>query len=207
MEKSDDNLMSIAVYDKILADLKKVDYRGRIHLYLMGEPLCDEDIHTWIEWAREGFPENIIFISTNGDYLEKTDDITKLIESGLTWMAISNYDGNGRLDKLTEDFPNVVCASLEKLKSSFYNRGGNIETKAEQPRERCDWVFGKAYINYLGDVILCCSDYHYEVVFGNVLERPFPEIYNSPEYRKYRKEHAQGRGKTLPLCERCDRIQ
>jgi radical SAM protein with 4Fe4S-binding SPASM domain len=63
------------------------------------------------------------------------------------------------------------------------------------------------YINYKGDVILCCSDYNYEVVFGNVMEQSFGDIYNSPEYRKYRKAHAQGRGKKLPLCEKCDRIR
>jgi hypothetical protein len=137
MEKSADNKMPTSTYIHILNELHENGYKGNLHLYLMGESLCDPRIHDFISVARKLFPENIIFISTNGDYLKERQDIENLLESGLTWMAISNYDQNGRLGELAEGFPNVVCTSLEKLEPSFYNRAGNIDTKCKKPCERC----------------------------------------------------------------------
>jgi len=198
--------MSLEMYERILDDLKRSKYMGEIHLYLMAEPLCDPRMKDWIRMAREVFPQNIIFISTNGDYLDSPETADALIDAGLTWMAISDYAGNGRFNEFMNN-PDVVVTKLADLEWFFYNRGGHVNVKCPHPKEVCDWVFGKAYINYRGEVILCCSDYNYEVVFGNVKDKRFIEIYNCPEYRRYRKEHAQGRGKSLPLCERCNRIQ
>lgn len=35
------------------------------------------------------------------------------------------------------------------------------------------------HINCKGDVFICCNDYHYEYVFGNILEQSLEEIWNS----------------------------
>lgn len=197
--------MPLHIFQTILNDLQASKYWGRIHLYLMGEPLCDPRMPDLIRMTRNMFPSNVIFISTNGDYIDGPESIQKFIDAGLTWMAISDYDENGRFANIKE--PKVVVTKMKRLEQDFYNRAGNVDMKCSNPKEVCDWVFGKGYINYRGDVILCCSDYNYEVVFGNIMDKRFIEIYNSDEYRRYKKEHAQGRGKSLPLCNRCNRIQ
>lgn len=207
MDKTPDRLMDMDTYKHILKDLSDCHYNGRLHLYLMGEPLCDPRIREMIRMAREQFPENIIFISTNGDKLNGLESVRSLLSAGLTWMAISDYDGQERFQQYTKEFyPNVVVTSMEKLRPTFYNRGGKIDVDSVYKMSVCEWVFSKAYINYKGEVILCCSDYEYEVVFGNVLNQSFKDIYNCKEYRLYRKEHLSGRAKELPLCENCNRI-
>lgn len=205
MVKSPDTLMSETVFDKILTDLSRESYKGSIHLYLMGEPLADPRIKDLIKETRGRFPYNTIFISTNGDYLDGPGSIRDLLGSGLTWMAISDYDKNGRL-AYASSFPQVAITTMNILDKQLYNRGGNIDVPCKYPGHVCEWVFGKGYINHRGDVILCCSDYHYTVVFGNVMEQPFGEIYNSQAYREYRKAHAQGKGKQMPLCESCNKL-
>ena len=199
--------MPLHVFQTALNDLQKSKYQGRIHLYLMGEPLCDPRIEDLIRMARKAFPQNVIFISTNGDHLNGPKGAKKLVGArfGFGQDVPGDYNGNGRFADIKE--PRVVVTSMKRLERDFYNRAGHVDVKCSDPKETCDWVFGKGYINYRGDVILCCSDYNYEVVFGNIMDERFIKIYNSDEYRKYKKEHAQGRGKTLPLCERCDRIQ
>jgi|TARA_Y100000310_G_scaffold71534_1_gene67382 radical SAM protein with 4Fe4S-binding SPASM domain len=194
------------IFDKILADLKDIDFKGGIHPYLMGEPLTDVKIAEKVKKIRSIFPENVIYLSTNGDYLT-TELIENLIDAGITWFGVSHYDSkNQHLIKLTKKYGNIVHTSLGRLRHSFYNRGGNVKIGCIIPRQKCEWIFEKAYINYKGDVILCCSDYKYEVVFGNVLDDSFDRIYNSKEYNRYRDFHSQQRGKELKLCRNCNRI-
>ena len=207
LDKKPDQLMDMDTYKHILNDLSECKYNGRLHLYLMGEPLCDPRIREMISMARKQFPDNIIFLSTNGDKLNGLESVKSLIDSGLTWLAISDYDGQERFQKyVTEFYPHVTITSMEALKPTFYNRGGKIDVESTYKMSACEWVFSKAYINYKGEVILCCSDYEYEVVFGSMLEKSFKDIYNSKDYRLYRKAHMTGRGKELPLCDKCNRI-
>lgn len=205
MEKSPANLMPMEMYEKLLDDLAIAKYVSRLHLYLMAEPLCDSRIKDMIAMARQRFPHNTILISSNGDALNGPESITELFDAGLTDLVISDYDGNGKL-AYASMFPYVSIIPKSMLEEDFYNRGGHIDVKCEKPSRVCHWVFEKAYINYKGDVILCCSDYDYEIVFGNVMDKHVIEIYNSPEYRQYRKAHAKGEGKSMPLCDRCNRI-
>ena len=207
IEKQPTSLMSWSIYFKIIEDLRKIHYGGAIHPYMMGEPLCDPRMPEMIHMANKFFPDNVIFISTNGDYLKRKEDVKDLFDKGLTWMGVSHYDDrNDHLKKMVE-FPRMVHTPIEKLRETFYNRAGNIDVPCIHPMKSCDWIFQKAYINYRGDVILCCSDYKYEIVFGNVMDQPFGEIYNSENYNYYRKAHRQGWGKELPLCEKCNRIE
>ena len=206
MEKSQENVMGEDIYTVLLHGLKEANYKGSLHLYLMGEPLCDDNLLLRISEARDFFPENTIFISTNGDLLDGEDHIRSLFKAGLTWMGISDYDGDGKFEYAKET-KGVVVTPLERLKTTFYNRGGKVDVECTNPYQYCGWVSGKGYINYKGDVILCCSDYDYSVVFGNVMDNSFGEIYNSDKYREYRKAHATGNGKSMKLCKECNRIQ
>ncbi len=194
------------VFEKVLSDLKDIDYKGSIHPYLMGEPLADVNIFDKIKRIRKVFPENTIFISTNGDFLNiKT--LGKLLASGITWVGVSHYDKkNDHLIKLTKEFKNIVHTGFGELRQSFYNRAGHVKVGCISPIRECDWVFDKAYINHKGDVILCCSDYKYEVVFGNILNDSFDNIYNSKVYDRYRDLHRSRDWKDLKLCQNCNRI-
>lgn len=194
------------VFLKILDDLEDMEYKGAIHPYLMAEPLTDLDIFKKILTIRRRFPSNTIFISTNGDHLS-SDTMDCLIGAGITWIGVSQYDfSNKEIPELDKKYKELVVTPLGKLRSSFYNRGGNINVASINKNSSCGWVFEKAYINWKGDVILCCSDYKFEVVFGNVMKDTFENIYNSSKYNKYRVEHTNLKGKELPLCESCNRL-
>lgn len=68
----------------------------------------------------------------------------------------------------------------------------------------CDYVFENCVILRDGTVPLCCVDYNAEVGFGNVMETPLLEIWNSPEFNRVRDLHRDGRRAEMPLCGNCD---
>jgi radical SAM protein with 4Fe4S-binding SPASM domain len=134
--------------------------------------------------------------------------LKELLDAGVTWMGVSHYDdSNKHLYNLSTKYPMVTHTNVGTLRQTFYNRAGHVDVSCISPLKECNWVHEKAYINYMGDVILCCSDYKYEVVFGNVMNKSFGEIYNSDFYNQYREMHKSGRGKEMPLCVNCNRIK
>ena len=207
MQKSPGTLMHRRVFYKILSDFENIGFTGRFHLYLMADPLCDHRIYDLITITRKRFSGNVIFISTNGDGFTSVDDVKRLFDAGLSELAISYYDNKNKYLMEIDD-PRVVHAPLNALRSTFYNRAGLVSgVGCINPKAKCTWLWRKAYINYRGDVVLCCSDYNYEVVMGNVMDAEFIDIFNCDKFNAYREAHSQKRGKSMPLCSMCNRIR
>jgi len=202
--------MTKKIFLKILADLKKLKYKGAFHPYLMGEPLCDKRFKDLVKIIRQQFPKNGMLVNTNGDFLKDKGDISELFKAGLHKIVINLYDErNMHLKKDAQGMEKVIFRGIVFLKKrEFWNRGGLVNFSYGIPRRvSCNFIFQKMCINYLGDVILCCSDYHYEVVYGNVMKTRLIDIWNSPKYKHVRQMHASGNGKKLPICEGCNRIK
>jgi len=210
LEKTPNRLMTKKIFSKILADLKKLKYRGTFHPYLMGEPLCDKRFKDLLKIIQRQFPKNGILINTNGDFLKNRNDILELFKIGLHKIVINLYDErNVQLRKNAYGMKKVIFRTITFLKKrEFWNRGGLVDFSYSIPQKTsCNFIFQKMCINYLGDVILCCSDYHYEVVYGNVMKTRLIDIWNSPKYQYVRQMHVSGNAKKLPICKKCNRIK
>ena len=91
------------------------------------------------------------------------------------------------------------------------NRAGNVENFEEldymplgdKPVRTCDLPFYKMYITYNGDVVSCCMDWRRQVVLGNITERGIREIWNGPEYSRFRQLHIEGQEAKVDLCSAC----
>jgi radical SAM protein with 4Fe4S-binding SPASM domain len=60
--------------------------------------------------------------------------------------------------------------------------------------ENCPWYQGGVYISWQGHVTPCCQRPDPRTInFGNILEQPLDEIWNSDAYRRFRAELAAGR--------------
>lgn len=212
LNKTPDMLMKKKVFLKILSGLKKLNYRGSIHPYLMNEPLCDPRLKDWVRIIRKMFPRNDIMINTNGDLITDKKYLQDLIRAGLTTIVINLYDHND--DQPIQDTKHLNGArikirTLAYLKErEFWNRAGLINIPCNSKKgQSCNYVFQKVCINYLGNMILCCCDYRYEIIYGNIMRNSLMDIWNSEKYRHFRKMHAEGKARKLPLCKRCNRIK
>jgi radical SAM protein with 4Fe4S-binding SPASM domain len=61
---------------------------------------------------------------------------------------------------------------------------------------------GNIIINHSGDVVLCCMDWKYQYMFGNVLDKPLSEIIKSEKFIKTA-EATQNGLYDVTLCRHC----
>jgi len=204
--KLEENMMYEDTFDAVLWRLAQAGYQGRLHLYLMAEPLTDNRMERLIKRVKEKFPDNIVFLSTNGDLLT-LEMAERLIIAGLDECHICHYT-NQNYDLIQElrMFPQFGHLFMEDLLPTFYNRAGHVDVGCSDKKYQCEWLWTKAYVNYEGKVILCCSDYDFEVVMGNLMVQSFEDIWHSKEYYMYRAWHLGEKENTISLCGKCNRI-
>ena len=69
----------------------------------------------------------------------------------------------------------------------FANRGGSIEIeKKKKPPVNCSYATYPV-INSLGDLIICCQDFHNNYVFGNIMQKSLKDIWFDEKNIKLRK--------------------
>lgn len=87
------------------------------------------------------------------------------------------------------------------------NRSGNIgwfqKPLAEPLQKMCVRPFRFMNVNWKGDVILCCNDYHADIKFGNVMKASLADIWNSEQFNAYRVA-LLGKDRDIGLCRGCD---
>lgn len=201
--------MTFETLNRILRQLMDYNYTGDIHPFLMNEPLLDKKMPEILTNIKCYLPGSKIRIITNGDFLKTSNDVDELLQAGAHSIHVNHYDGDlSDKGKLRDaDFPEVTHFGMKALLPTFNNRAGLVNYEPVNKVQRCDWFLNKLFFRANGDLILCCADYKYEVVFGNINERALDGILNSDLYKKYYYAHKEGKGHTLPVCERCNRLE
>lgn len=183
--------------------------------------------------TRRLVPRATIMIATNGDYLHGTGNIMKLYEVGLNQLLINSYKKGlqERRKKWVDALPSDVIrngsiygkvsrkarivAMEDKHDPEHFgdgvfaltNRAGGIPeliapTKAPLAR-MCVRPFRVLNIDWRGNALLCCQDYHNEVTIGNVRDTSLLDLWGSDVFVKYRRK-LYAKDRSLPLCNVCD---
>lgn len=186
-----------------------------------------------VSHVRHVLPRACIMIATNGDYLRGHAAITRLFNAGLNQLLINCYTKGliDRRRKWVDALPASVHRDLSVYSNtgprkhviaiedkhdphhfgtgvfSLTNRAGNItefSPKLSQPVERmCVRPFRILNINWKGDALVCCQDYHNEVKIGNVMTHGVEGLWNHPVFTKYRR-NLYNKNRGMPLCNVCD---
>ncbi len=84
------------------------------------------------------------------------------------------------------------------------NRGGALKIKNPTDYERpvCIYPNTAVIIDYLGNLVLCCNDYHSSITFGNLEKEGLLKIWDKPNYKRLRSE-LKHRIFKLPICKKC----
>lgn len=203
--------MPRGLYEKILAELAEHNYSGRIHLYQRGEPLLDERLPGWTAMARKACPGSHLYISTNGDHL--TRDLAKsLFRAGMNEIEVSHYDGmREELVRETSDFYGLVLHFDKRRDGNWhwFNRAGLVDVPSSMGTMDgglCWWIFRKAGITCRGDYQLCCADW-FPGKLGNIKDSTLMDLWNGKLLWDYRMAHTEKRGKTMPLCDKCNLME
>lgn len=88
--------MSRALFASICDQLKALRWVGFVELYILNEPLLDPYLRERAELLKEASPRSTVFISTNGDVLDRRRDrdeyLLSLYEAGVDSINLNIYD-------------------------------------------------------------------------------------------------------------------
>lgn len=197
-------MMSNELFDKILKELKELNYRGDIILSSFGEPLLDKRLENFIRRIKTELISKVIFFS-NGDFLT-IDRFRKLVSAGIDLIDLSQHDPEPS-EVIKNLFSQISLSELKYISFKAVKEdtitlstwGGLIELDTLHPLS-CNPY--RLTVRADGIVPLCCFDYYKEGNFGNVNKIKLIEIWDSSFYRKVRKELKKGIF-NLEICQRC----
>ncbi|MBA4383424.1 MAG: radical SAM protein [Anaerolinea sp.] len=200
-------IMRQCLFDKLITELGKLNYSGRISPHLYGEPLTDKRMVALVGQIRRACPFAKIMVFSNGDFLTK-DILRELIKKGMDEIYVTNYDNDDkpelcRLQQQYGDFVSVrKFVDVEKR-----NKAGLLENveKAGSDMRPCPRPASQLVVNWRGDVVLCCNDYYGKYLFGNVEEKGLINIWQSHKYSKFKDTLLKSGGrKEIDLCKECN---
>jgi MoaA/NifB/PqqE/SkfB family radical SAM enzyme len=197
--------------ERIVYNLRDLDYRGRISWFWINEPLMDKRLGKILQLTRDNCPRAFLSLVTNGDLLN-AERYELLRQSGLDALGVSVYDDetyekvaplrNGRLTILDMRGPHPGC--LENRAGSVKQNAAAFEDDKRRFVQRsCDRPFSGLTINAKGQAVLCCSDMYSDVVMGDVRDQRLEEIWAGEGFENYRKKLKESGRAGLKLCEGC----
>lgn len=204
--------MSWPIIERIVGNLRDLDYRGRISWFWINEPLMDPRILDIIEYTRRECPHAFLSLVTNGDLLNEAL-YKDLRRSGLDALGISIYDTPAakRAEQISRDDRLVLMDMRQVHPPRLENRAGNIkrharlfdDSKRQWLHKSCERPFSMMTVNAKGQAVLCCADLYSDVVMGDVATDRLEQIWNNASFHRYR-AHLNERGRQgLPLCGSC----
>lgn len=207
-------IMSKELFYSIVDQLADLNYSGRFSTFSNNEPLLDDRIIEFNQYARKRLPKAKFHLYTNGTLLT-LDKFKALIEE-LDELIIDNYQQDLKLigpckeiEKYCETHKGLnkkVTILLRKPHEILTSRGGNapnrqqIEDYSEEP---CVLPFRQLVIRPDGKISLCCNDALGESTLGNLTKESVVDIWYGERYRKVREQIAQGK-KNYGKCRYCD---
>jgi len=197
-------MMTDKLFDKIIKELKELNYKGDVILSNFGEPLLDKRLAAFIRKIKGELGSKSTFF-TNGDFLTK-ERFNELISAGVDNIEISQHDPepsdpikNLFAQISPEDWKHISYKIVKEGTQTLTDYGGLVDVETLRPFSCYPY---RIIVRADGSVPLCCGDYYNEVNFGNANQRKLIDIWNNPFYRKIRNELKRGIF-NLEICKRC----
>jgi MoaA/NifB/PqqE/SkfB family radical SAM enzyme len=113
---------------------------------------------------------------------------------------------NARIGRVEHKY-GITKDTKRLARFELQNRSGNIGWFADAVPEplpkMCVRPWRVLNINWRGEGVLCCNDYHAAVPLGNVATDSLVDMWNSEAINRYRL-FLQNKRRDLPLCNTCD---
>ncbi len=209
------NKMSNVLIEKLIKDLKKINFQGAFSFCGYGEPLLHPDIVEISNALGEIWEIEVV---TNGDPLTFSN-LKKFYGSKITKLVVSMYDGPEQVTKfkklmidanVPKDF--LVLRDRwqkgEEFSDYITNRAGTVTSGKQSDikdssKKKCFYPAYHAQIDWNGDCYLCPHDWQRRNPVGNIMQSDFFEIWNSNMWNIYRKDLFDGKREKSP-CAQCN---
>jgi len=210
-------VMSEELFKSIIDALAEMQFAGRICPLINNEPLLDDRIVSFIAYARQRCPLSFLELITNGRLLSE-ELLLELFAAGLDSLLINDYRNDRREHpfRLSAKLPRIaelsgrmfrrkIDIALRSTSEVLSTRAGNIQGSgiAVPLNQFCALPFTGVWVQPEGKAILCCQDYNYDEIMGDVRESSLSEIWFSDKYSRIRTELYEG-DRSGKICEKCD---
>lgn len=217
-----DKQFPIELYDKIISDLKNINYQGRLSFSGFSEPFMHSKLEYLIRKIRDDLPDAIPEIITNGDYLNEKN-LTALFKNGLKYIYVSLYTNKKTLDhlidlrkkcKLTElqfEIRPRNLGSKNNFGLNLNNRAGAVDytlfgkkqTKTLPLKQACYYPMYTIFVDYNGDCLICPDDWDKRNIIGNANDKSIKDIWLDYKFHEVRQKLLNKKRDHLP-CNTCD---
>ncbi|MCK5127818.1 MAG: SPASM domain-containing protein [candidate division Zixibacteria bacterium] len=119
--------------------------------------------------------------------------------------SFSGADAEESLIRMRGLFGENLPKQIRFASRQFHNFCGHLKSNGSDTNYRvCPYPWAQMAITHSGDCVPCCRDTTGRSVLGNLLEKPVMDIWNGPEYRKFRQNLLDGKPEKNLACVNCD---
>lgn len=198
------------LFCNIINQLRDINYKGRVGLFEMNEPLTDKRFNKFLKYSRENLPKAWIFISSNGDLLS-VEKAEQLFKDGLNFIYLSSYDEAAVernlkiLKEINPKYRNRINHLNRTYQTAWTSRGGNVtQFKKETVLSPCDLVHRVLYIKPTGKIYSCYNDFYNINEMGDLNEDKLLDIWFGDKFKQLRQNLIAGNRNFSELCKECD---
>ncbi len=194
----DDNVM-----DRVIDELVKMEFSGRLSYHFYNEPLIRRDLEAVIVKFKQALPYAYQVVYTNGELLTEAR-YRSLIDAGVDLIKVTAHDLREHPDRPYQIVQYPIDLELT-------NRGGVVTALPgvtdEMLTTACYAPSEMLIITVTGDVVLCYEDARREHVMGNLLHQSLEEIWFLERFIKLRELLAAGlRSEATSMCQVCTNV-
>lgn len=194
---SEPRLMTKEIFTKIIGELEKNYFSGRLSYHFYNEPLLRSDLEDLVSYVSKKIPNTFQLLFTNGDFLTEERYIS-LKRSGIKHFVVTRHDYqeiSQRNDQTIIMPDNIVLT----------NRGGSLFCISEPLKTPCYAPSEMLVMTVTGDVLFCFEDAKRTIVMGNILTQNLEDIWFSEQFSHIRKLLREGKREyAFQICKDCN---
>lgn len=202
-------------FELLLRRLAEIDFRNMLVLSVNNEPFLHPLILDFFDMAAVAVPKAKVVAISNGSLLTKEHlcRLSKIVPQPS--LTIDDYTPDHHVARRISlwlgelggrSLPvKIVERSMDEELS---NRAGNQPMRNPRVEDLqdivCTWMFMGMFVNPELQAFLCCSDYRYEMICGDLRNESLMSVWTGPVYQSVRKRMLSSRRRQIHLCSRCD---
>ena len=208
--------MTRDAFRRVVADLAGMSFDGLVVLSVNNEPFLHPLLLEFCATLSEQLPGARTHLISNGSLVT---------ESHLKFLAALERPPSIDINDYTNDHKiaarlSTIAASLPGAENMrivirprsrdevLSNRAGNqpgCKTKAGDYRNViCTWPFMSMFVAADLRAFLCCSDYHHEMIMGDLGSQSIMEVWTGAKYAELRRKMLETQRAGIPMCRGCD---
>jgi radical SAM protein with 4Fe4S-binding SPASM domain len=202
-------------FEKIMRQLKEMNFLGRVSYHFYNEPLLSKNLDSFVKMTREYLPECVIVIYSNGTLLTEKRMI-ELLTIGVTSFFITKHEDVKKSYVFSKTF-SLLSDDLKKrvdfqdfTQIDLSNRAGLLKDidNGDVSSIPCFLPLYLVVITLKGNVLPCYEDFYQKLTMGNINDNSLLDIWNSEKYTSFRETLRSRNGrKSNNVCKDCSCVR